>query len=118
MPSRIGALGKSMRWRPSGVTGTQTPAARRLSVVSGKTSLAPAVWTHTAPVEVASSTRRLGQLCRKRRRAAAQLRLKSESRLRRYNAAFLSVAASRIEKQLGTEGMYPGVGDSQRDEST
>ena len=49
---------------------------------------------------------------------AAELWFKSESRRRRYNAAFLSVAASDIEKQLGIEGMCPRVGGVQHVEST
>jgi hypothetical protein len=53
-----------------------------------------------------------------RRWTAAELRTKSESRPRRYDAAFLSVAASGIEKQLGTESMCPGVGGVRPDELT
>jgi hypothetical protein len=46
-----------------------------------------------------------------------QVAVKSESRRHRYNAAFLSVAASGIEKRFGIEGMCPGVGGARHDES-
>lgn len=49
--------------------------------------------------------------------ARRELRFKSDSRLHRYDAAFSTVAASGIEKRLGTEGMCPRAGGVPLDES-